>query len=357
MASLYESLGSASAKLKEYEAGTNLLLSGPYWLLQLWLNATFESFLPTRGNVEENAPEIINRSIEGTRLLRLTPADDVDNLQTSLTKYTLMFSKRHHFFPSMAPFASRTHGPSWFTASLEDAVKNANTEIEDIWRAFLLPRLLVSRILPVKSHVCLLAYQPNFVSRQFGLCQLIPVSLFNRKREICCAGTDWSARDIATHKGFHANFAEFQLIAYQPSFHSTNGFDTWWTDFYSKNMFSTAEIKERLTKAFSSLQENVYKGKLTHSEEIQAFQKYFETVYNPMELVQTVCYAAPVLKEKFEKQIAKKKFPKAVKPEFKYDLAFECEPPKFPNLPSADFALSFFPLTLTGSRVGTFLTY
>ncbi|XP_050889954.1 uncharacterized protein LOC127095286 [Lathyrus oleraceus] len=76
-------------------------------------------------------------------------------------------------------------------------------------------------------------------------------------------------------------------------------------------MVATAEIKECLTKAFSSLQENVYKGKLTYSDEIQAFQKYFETVYNPMELVQTVCYAAPILKEKFEKQIAKKKFPKA----------------------------------------------
>ncbi|XP_050876858.1 uncharacterized protein LOC127080587 [Lathyrus oleraceus] len=311
LASLYENLGSTSAKLKEYEAGTNLLLSGPYWLLQLWLNATFESFLPTRGNIEENAPEIINRSIEGTRLLRLTPADDVDNVQTSLTKYTLMFSKRHHFLPSMAPFASRTHGPSWFTASLKDAMKNANTEIEDIWRAFLLPRLLVSRILPVKSHVCLLAYQPNFVSRQFGLCQLIPFSLFKRKCEICCAGTEWSARDIAVHKEFHSNCAEFQLIAFQPSFYSTNGFATWWTDFYSKNMFSTAEIKEHLTKAFSSLKENVPKGKLTHSAEIQAFQKYFETVYDPTNIVGTVCYAAPILKEKFEKQIAKRKSLKA----------------------------------------------
>jgi hypothetical protein len=122
-------------------------------------------------------------------------------------------------------------------------------------------------------------------------------------------------------------------------------------------MFSTAEIKERLTKAFSSLQENVPKGKLTHSEEIRAFQKYFETVYDPTNLVGTVCDAAPILKEKIEKQIAKRKSLKVVKPELKYDLAFECEPPKFPKLPSADFALSFFPLTLTGSRVGTFLTY
>ncbi|XP_050877784.1 uncharacterized protein LOC127081582 [Lathyrus oleraceus] len=72
-------------------------------------------------------------------------------------------------------------------------------------------------------------------------------------------------------------------------------------------MFSTAEIKEHLTKAFSSLQENVPKGKLTHSAEIQAFQKYFETVYNPTNIIDTVCYATPILKEKFEKQIAKRK--------------------------------------------------
>ncbi|XP_050909598.1 uncharacterized protein LOC127123422 [Lathyrus oleraceus] len=77
-------------------------------------------------------------------------------------------------------------------------------------------------------------------------------------------------------------------------------------------MFSTAEIKERLTKAFSSLQENVHKGKLTHSKEIQAFQKYFETGYDPTKLVGTVCDATPILKEKFEKKIAKRKSLKAV---------------------------------------------
>ena len=51
----------------------------------------------------------------------------------------------------------------------------------------------------------------------------------------------------------------------------TKGFYTWWTHFYSNNMFDTAQINERLTKAFSLVQENVPKGKLTHTQEIQAF--------------------------------------------------------------------------------------
>ena len=45
LVSLYEGLGSVVSKLKTYQTGTNLLLVGPFWLLQLWLNATFEPSL------------------------------------------------------------------------------------------------------------------------------------------------------------------------------------------------------------------------------------------------------------------------------------------------------------------------
>ena len=144
LSSLYESLGAIVAKLEDYEAGTNLLLSRPYWLLQLWLNSTFEPSLRTAKNVDEEDPKIVGRSIEGIRLLQLTPSDDAEVLQAFLTKYMLMFSKRHNFTPTMAPFANRTHGPSWFTSSFEDVVKNADIYIENIWHAFLLPRPLVS---------------------------------------------------------------------------------------------------------------------------------------------------------------------------------------------------------------------
>ena len=138
-----------------------------------------------------------------------------------------MFSKRHSFTPAMAPFAKRTHGPSWFTASIEEAIKDANTEVEDVWRAFLLPRLLISRIFPVKNYVCMLAYQPNFVSRQFGLNQLVPVSLFNRKKEICYAGIDYVMRDVAKHQEYHVDFVVFKLAPFEPATYMTKGFYTW----------------------------------------------------------------------------------------------------------------------------------
>ncbi|KAK2420536.1 serine/threonine-protein phosphatase 7 long form protein [Trifolium repens] len=51
LASLYDSLGQASDMLKKIDKGSQLAFSGPIWLLQLWLNATFESnfklFIPT----------------------------------------------------------------------------------------------------------------------------------------------------------------------------------------------------------------------------------------------------------------------------------------------------------------------
>ncbi|XP_058761879.1 uncharacterized protein LOC131635283 [Vicia villosa] len=70
---LYECLGESADLLRAYEAGTYLLFVGPFWLLQLWLNATFETVLPKKGLVDENDEAIKNRTIEGTRLTYLTP--------------------------------------------------------------------------------------------------------------------------------------------------------------------------------------------------------------------------------------------------------------------------------------------
>ena len=60
LAGLYESLGEASTRLKNFEPKTNILLAGPYWLLQLWLNATFEPSLSNTNPIDESDPEIQN---------------------------------------------------------------------------------------------------------------------------------------------------------------------------------------------------------------------------------------------------------------------------------------------------------
>ena len=108
-------------------------------------------------------------------------------------------------------------------------------------------------------------------------------------------------------------------------------------------MFNTTQISKRLTKAFSFVQENIQKGKFTHIKEIQAFQRYFETVYDPTNISRTVFDAAKTLKEKFTKKLPSLKIPSSIKPEHRYELAFRLQPPKFPKLPNADFGLAFFP--------------
>lgn len=65
--SLYESLGLASIEMKTITNKERLLISSPIWLLKLWLNAIFESFL----NVF--APSDLAIRVEGTILVLLTP--------------------------------------------------------------------------------------------------------------------------------------------------------------------------------------------------------------------------------------------------------------------------------------------
>jgi hypothetical protein len=72
LATLYEAMGNASDAIKASKEGSTFVVSGPMWLLQLWLNATFETEL---GLIvpSDYQKEVDEREIEGQRLVRLTP--------------------------------------------------------------------------------------------------------------------------------------------------------------------------------------------------------------------------------------------------------------------------------------------
>ena len=239
----------------------------------------------------------------------------------------------------MAPFASRAHGPSWFTMALSEAIKSK--EIQDVWRAFLLPRLISSRITPAKNQILLFAYQPNFVSRQFGLCQLIPEPLFQTESAIT-SGRTFKAREAKIQQEQYQGFAQFELIAFEPTHLAAKGFLEWWIKFYQTCMFDTLTIRQKLIDAFD-VQVPAKKGMFTHAKEIKAFQNYFETTYDPTRLDSTVHQAAETLKEKFKQKVSKLKLPSGLSPEDRYRLAFEMHPPKFPRLPTSELALAWFP--------------
>lgn len=66
---LYESMGLAIANMVRPENPNNLQIDGSIWLLQLWLNATFETSLKTR------VPPNPTVGVERLRLVKLNPDD------------------------------------------------------------------------------------------------------------------------------------------------------------------------------------------------------------------------------------------------------------------------------------------
>jgi hypothetical protein len=107
----------------------------------------------------------------------LTPIDKTfPDVKVFRLLFTIMLT-RADFHPSMAPFSSRTEGPEWFTGAFPSTEDEHKNETFVIWRRFLVPQFL--SVVTSGSNPGLVAYQPNLVARQFGLCQFIPKSLYS----------------------------------------------------------------------------------------------------------------------------------------------------------------------------------
>lgn len=113
--SLYESLGLATEVLRNLQPKVNLLLFGSFWLLQLWLNATFEISLDI-GKPNNTSEAIRDICIKGIQLTKMTPTDKNRSNREAFPSYFLIFSKLYHFNPTMAPF-SKKNSCTWVVYS------------------------------------------------------------------------------------------------------------------------------------------------------------------------------------------------------------------------------------------------
>lgn len=167
LVSLYHSLGLSSLKLKLLHSTPKALnLSGPLWLLQHWLNATFEyklGYLVSKRimHLTQKCP------IEGVRLA-LTTYQEVPN-KTLFMKYINLFSETTTFVSGKALFADRNFGPTWFTNPFPGVSPQTAAHSNVVWRAFLTPTMLSFRIKTGTKGYGFMNYQPNLVAQQFGL--------------------------------------------------------------------------------------------------------------------------------------------------------------------------------------------
>lgn len=109
--------------------------------------------------------------------------------KTLFMRYINMFVEANTFHQGMAPFHARKFGPSWFTNPFLALTPRTAVQPGLIWRAFLTPTLLSSRLeANTSTSFGLVSYQPNLVARQFGLSQLLPNSFFHHTQDIMWAG-------------------------------------------------------------------------------------------------------------------------------------------------------------------------
>ncbi|GAU19661.1 hypothetical protein TSUD_240090 [Trifolium subterraneum] len=162
---LYENMRSVCENIKRTGDDSTFLGSGPFWLLLLWLNATFrvemDLFLPELHN-----EEVAKRQIEEVRLTRLIPRIRGLTYQQLFLQYFEAFLGLKEFKERFAPFADRQIGPSWFIhpfPPLPESEEYQNT----VWSAFLTPTVISCRFGLKSTEFGLVGYFPNLVSRQF----------------------------------------------------------------------------------------------------------------------------------------------------------------------------------------------
>lgn len=261
---LYESLGESVTLLKTLGDRGNLLLSGPFWLLQLWLNSSFEKHLPSLQIPDEESEAIRNQTVEGIRLSQMTPVVEDKSLQQSYTSYVVAFSQRRHFTPSMASFSYRKVSPEWFTRKFPAPEDKDVEESNAIWITFLTPKVLALRLRSARNQVVLLGYQPNLVARQFGLVQILPKPLFSRKAKVLLYNMRGHEQDVTPLLASYKNKMVLVPTAFEPRFLSTPKSADWWKHYYSTEFLDVKGFKEHLAAAFSTLQTKKHKGRYFH---------------------------------------------------------------------------------------------
>ena len=100
-----------------------------------------------------------------------------------------------------------------------------------------------------------------------------------------------------------------ELISFKTFHECTESFSLWWHSYYFAHLVNVTMFRAKLTNVFPSLQSQSKKTKVMHIKEIHAFHKFFEDLYNPLNVERTVKEVALVLKHKMLEKLPNIKFP------------------------------------------------
>lgn len=162
LAYLYQALGLASLRIKHlHSTPKKISLSGPQWLLQHLLNATFESNICF--TVSQTIMEVIHdRHVKGMKLALQTP--QCESNKTNFMKFIKLFSDYKVLPLSMAPIYNRCFGPCQFRAIFPRKTPTTHAHLNAIQASFFTSTLLSYRIESTGKCYEYIGYQPNLAS-------------------------------------------------------------------------------------------------------------------------------------------------------------------------------------------------
>nr|XP_016487838.1 PREDICTED: uncharacterized protein LOC107807898 [Nicotiana tabacum] len=201
--------------------------TGPFWILQLWLQSYFPEHQPSTSD-NGNAPTYGFPLAEGV-------------LRPKTFNHYFVFFHTCSYRPAsqFTPFSSRKFGPEWFKRSLDPYFQKLNrTELKDIWASYLIARDIPYSIVLDESSKWKCGvehYSPNQFARQFGMKQAVPLHR---------SANDFSIRREEdnveeTESRFSQLKRKFSFVPFNINPSSRTFFDSWWST-YIKNRDKTA---------------------------------------------------------------------------------------------------------------------
>ncbi|XP_057422973.1 uncharacterized protein LOC130716934 isoform X2 [Lotus japonicus] len=245
LGNLYQMLNEAVEDIRNTKT-VSLNAAGPLWLFQLWLNAVFESLLPA----QDNPPTVSNTKIDAHILETLTPAYDASSFEADFRKYFTMFLELKHYRSSFSPYSKAVRGPFWLRNSYPNASDSALPKEHHItlWRTLLSPRVLTVGF--ASSDYTLCGYNPQLVSRQFGLSQVLPNTLFDKSLVLYPGAIKRASAFDTTVQFYNKKLLNLSPFTYAPSYYATNAFKAWWSEYWAQISKPLVDCLQCMTDAF-----------------------------------------------------------------------------------------------------------
>jgi hypothetical protein len=93
------------------------------------------------------------------------------------------------------------------------------------------------------------------VARQFGFTQILPRSLFLTENSVITSITSWETGAAFKKKlsDYEIRSLKIDFFHFEPSFNCTEGFHTWWRNYYAQDMVEECTLHQHVLDAMNAL--------------------------------------------------------------------------------------------------------